>query len=760
MQNYDFLVLSPYEFENVSRDLLQKKLGVFLESFTSGRDNGIDLRSCKVKNDTLIIQAKRYSEYSSLLSNLKKEIPKVEKLKPTRYIITTTVGLTPPNKDEIKSLFEPYIINTEDIIGKDDLNNLLGLYKDIELKYYKLWLTSTVVLDRVIHSKIYNQSAFELEEIKNQLGLYVQNNSFRDAINILNENKYVIISGIPGIGKTTLSRVLIFALLSQEIEEFIYLADDIDDAYTFFSEGKKQVFFFDDFLGRNIFDPSQQINKDTKIVKLIEKIKRTNDKFLILATREYILRQAKQVYESFSLHNIELAKCTLDLSTYTNVIKAQILYNHLSYHNVPFEYVLNLMEGKRYLRLIRHKNYNPRIIETIINRKIWQHIDKNQFGDALISFFDNPESVWLYAFENLSRFSQYTLLSLLTTGGPILIEDLEEYVKEFLKINSFKYLVPFDSIIFNRTLRELEDTFIRTQKDSKDKYAIEFQNPSIQDFLVGYLRGKTDLIDSLLNSFIFKEQFFNVFTNDTNNENIKRLILLDIRQIELAAKRLVSTFKELKSSRIFRINQGEKKELVWLRYASDGYQYLLKVLDSFPNLTTIKELIYQELSENLYLDSYFYLEQDAYIKLLSKVDMTKVSIDKAQALKSLISHLGYVKNLKVFSNVKDVFPDEYEKVTADQSFQETLNKVIKDEIQSVKNDDISSLIKEIQDVENTYNTQYEPELEELQKRDTDYQTQLDKQIESHLDNPVNDEQINSHFEEERIITEMFNSFNQ
>lgn len=44
MAGYDFLVLQPDEFEEFSRDVLQRHLGIFIESFTSGPDGGIDLR--------------------------------------------------------------------------------------------------------------------------------------------------------------------------------------------------------------------------------------------------------------------------------------------------------------------------------------------------------------------------------------------------------------------------------------------------------------------------------------------------------------------------------------------------------------------------------------------------------------------------------------------------------------------------------------------------------------------------------------------
>lgn len=65
MNNYDFLILSASEFERLTRDLLQKHLGCYIESFTSGRDGGIDLRCAGIKDSSTIIQCKRYKEYSS-----------------------------------------------------------------------------------------------------------------------------------------------------------------------------------------------------------------------------------------------------------------------------------------------------------------------------------------------------------------------------------------------------------------------------------------------------------------------------------------------------------------------------------------------------------------------------------------------------------------------------------------------------------------------------------------------------------------------
>ena len=58
MLDYDFSVLQPCEFEYLTRDLLQKKENVFVESFTTGRDGGIDLRYLLVKTKKLLFKQK------------------------------------------------------------------------------------------------------------------------------------------------------------------------------------------------------------------------------------------------------------------------------------------------------------------------------------------------------------------------------------------------------------------------------------------------------------------------------------------------------------------------------------------------------------------------------------------------------------------------------------------------------------------------------------------------------------------------------
>ena len=42
MADYNYQLLQPTEFEDLARDILQVKEGIFIESFADGKDGGID----------------------------------------------------------------------------------------------------------------------------------------------------------------------------------------------------------------------------------------------------------------------------------------------------------------------------------------------------------------------------------------------------------------------------------------------------------------------------------------------------------------------------------------------------------------------------------------------------------------------------------------------------------------------------------------------------------------------------------------------
>ncbi|HEB36536.1 MAG TPA: hypothetical protein ENI18_11940 [Candidatus Aminicenantes bacterium] len=724
MPNYNFLNFSPAEFEELSRDLLQAELNLRLESFASGRDSGIDLRYSKGKKN-LIVQCKRYEKYSDLRTGLKKEAEKIKKLpqQPTRYIITSSVSLTNKNKNEIKAILTPYIKNNSDIYGRDDLNNLLGLHPSIERKHYKLWLSSVNILSRIQHSKIYNQTSFEEDVIFRNIKIYVQNESFKEALEIIKKNKYVIISGIPGIGKTTLARILVYYFLANGFEEFILLSESIGEGYKLYDKNKKQVFFFDDFLGkRNFFKANFANNEDARIINFIKKINESKNKILILATREYILNQAKITFESFEFFSVDTC-CIVDLSKYDKLVRSKILYNHLYFSELDKLYITSILERKNYLRIIEHPNYNPRIIESITKEKVWKLIPPKKFFIKFKKFLDYPEGIWKHAYEHqISDLSKIILVILTTTGTPILLEDLLLATQNFIKLHYSKHNIAYSGFEFEKSIKELENCFIISQKDDRNNIIIEFQNPSIQDFLINYLKNKRLLISDIISSAVFLNQLVENFTVDKKKRD---KICLYSETLNIFIRQITKDFDYLNFSILhLTISPHPRRERYWRRMPSSDLEKLYQIVIRFDyeKAPQIKKMIIDRLN-NFIPENLDSQEIEHYVHLLEKFNKN-LSIDKKEMLSSLFDSLNWARDVVEFTKIKNIYPDEYRIFLWIVNLEEKITGIIDEELYQDDLDILEELQYNIADLEESCAmdlSYYSSEIDERIADITDYE---------------------------------------
>jgi len=235
------------------------------------------------------LQAKHYagSTHAALKSEIKRERSSIDRLAPTRYVLATSRALTPTQKKELAALIGPPLQNEDDIIRAEDLNGLIRKYPDIEKSHIKLWLSGVDVLERVVRSAAHTINKITREEIEAKVRVYAPNPSSNGARDTLEAHHLVIISGPPGAGKTTLAEMLSCAYIA----ESLCRSRSLDDDFAAIEDSKKQVFFFDDFLGKVALNRNALSYKDSDLARSIKRVRKSPNARFILTTLAYILKR-------------------------------------------------------------------------------------------------------------------------------------------------------------------------------------------------------------------------------------------------------------------------------------------------------------------------------------------------------------------------------------------------------------------------------------------------------------------------------------
>lgn len=769
MSNYDFSTLNDKDFEELSRDLIQKELNITFESFKSGKDKGIDLRYSKpANNENIILQAKHYlkSGLSQLKSKLKsEEVAKAKKLNPSRYIITTSVPLSPQDKDDIKKEFEPYILSTGDIYGQDDLNNLLGKLPDIEKNHHKLWFSSTTILEKILSNAVHGRSEFQRELIIEKTKLFVECSYYDRAREILNNERVLLITGEPGAGKTTLAEFLTWKLMEKGFE-LIYIDDNLKEAEQLFSNDpeKKQIFYFDDFLGSNYLEVSSEKNFDSKIVNFIKRVKSHKNRVFIMTTRTVILNKARTELEKLDKPEFLASTYEVNVGSYIPKEKAQILYNHIFHSTVSEDLQEIIFENGNYYKIINHKNFNPRLIEFINSSYNVSASTSQEYLDFILNSLNNPEEVWKFVYENqTSEESKFLIMTLFSFPDKTKNEvHLEKAFESRLNYERYKNNYQIHSNSFNSSVKLLLNGFIRRNLIfesllGQKGFGYEFINPSIVDFLIYYLNNNKDEKMNVIKSSCYVEQLSfrfnyisktNVFFNDDEIKDIfswlEKIILED---------------------KLYSIYKGSKEiEIIY---------FIIKNFPKFKINNIIIYLINNLEIDKLHFGSFFYLETLLNFSSKEKELRSKILDIWEDLIKKLFDLSSDMEDLKFILNVFSLYQIDYNKFIENKNILSNIrkkltyfwNKNIESYIKDNENlsgtnyEEIRKEVLKLKDEFEIFNSDFGVRLDEFNSHfwDFDIQKKLDENIEAQYpdDDQLYDEWKDSHYPDSGSIDNLF-----
>lgn len=492
MPEYDFHQLSPYDLEVLTRDLLQAHWGSDLESFKAGRDGGIDLRYAPGPART-IVQVKHYlrTGLAGLLRDLKKEAVKVRRLAPSRYVLVTSVPLTPLNKDTIIQTIGADLLRPADVVGPEDLNNLLNQHSDVEGRHYKLWLASRGVLDRVIHNAAVTRSEFKARQVYDQARRYVASEAYPQALKMLAEERVVIIAGPPGVGKTTLADLLLYAHLEQGYQA-VLIQRDVEEGEKLFQPGLRQIFYFDDFMGATFAGERTSGGpgaSDRALLNFIATVRATPDARLVLTTREHVYAQALGRSERLRHAGLNELRVVLSMPSYNAMQRARILYNHLYFSDLPDAYRDELLRGEFYLKIVKHEKFNPRLIEWLSSYRRLKHVPVERYRNFIEDLLRDPSDIWRHAYEQeITDAGRSVLLAVRSLGGKCGVRLLEAAFGALHGYRAKRYNFLTQPDDFRSGMREVVNSFIKPWGTQ----GFDVIDPSVLDLLNAVVRGAPD----------------------------------------------------------------------------------------------------------------------------------------------------------------------------------------------------------------------------------------------------------------------------
>jgi hypothetical protein len=497
------------EFEELCKDVMQKKTSTSLRAFSKGRDGGIDLTDNTYQHN-IIVQVKHYigSSFANLRTTLKKEIGNALKWRPKQYFVCCGMQLTEANVREIYEMFSSFMESDKNIITLKEIDEFLQEPENIAVvrRHYKLWLYTSNILNEINNQDVFIDCEVLLSDIDEDCKFFVQTQIYNQCIDHLNNNGLLMITGGPGVGKTVTSKMLVLYYASQGYRVRYTTNGDITDIKKSLSNDRdcKEIVLLDDCLGQHYFNMKQ--TQENELLSLIKYIKLTPNKKLILNSRITIFNEAKERSIEFNkfFQERKIRNYLINMEQITPVEKAKIFYNHLVFKNVPPEYYRSIKENKNYLKIVQHTNYTPRIIEHVTLAANYLQVTASSYFEYVYENLANPNDIWKNEFErrlqNVDRAFISTLYSLTDTSVDY---DILRgcFNNRLSKLKSVDYTLDNFDLVVSRLNQSIINII-----DYKGNKHIGVINPSVNDYLkIVFAKNQAEL-NEVRNSICYFSQ--------------------------------------------------------------------------------------------------------------------------------------------------------------------------------------------------------------------------------------------------------------
>lgn len=412
---YDLHRLGWNSFQQLCLTIAREVLGQTVQSFLDSNDAGRDGAFAGIWRPAagqllcgkFVIQCKFSSKAGYLLtkSDIADEIPKVRKLVADGlcdvYILMTNAGVSGKQEAHIRSELLDAGSKHVLIYGSTWIEDQLKESTRLRMLVPRVYGLGD--LTQILDSRAYAQARAVLESLREDLAKVVITDSYRKAVNALDEHGFVLLIGEPAAGKTTIASMLAMAAADKWKSSVLKLADPAKVVERWNVDEPSQFFWIDDAFGVTQYESPLVHGWNHSLIQ-VKTMLRQGAK-VVMTSRDYIYNRARQDLKESAFPLLSESQVVIDVHDLSELERQQILYNHLKLGKQPTAFRSDIKQHLEYVAA--HPRFIPetarRIADPLFTKDLY--VSKYHLGQ----FVEKREQLLLDVIQGLDAASKAAL---------------------------------------------------------------------------------------------------------------------------------------------------------------------------------------------------------------------------------------------------------------------------------------------------------------------------------------------------------------
>ncbi len=353
MGEYRLDLLGWYQFERLCQTLLSVTFGLDVETWGGQRDWGRDawaegplrfpspqrerkgpyLFQCKFVEDAAAIGPRRATTRVKAL--LRHEAKRIEDRlaagwrSPRHYVVMTNARLTGPGKDDCVAIVSRVLPGTRvHLVDERQLEPMITAAPGVRLSFPQILSLRDLsgVLERVVNRDLRNRADALLADAADLATVFMPTRAYHRAVDLLNQHGFVVLTGPPETGKTSIARIIALARAADGWD--VIDCRTPEDLERMFERERPQVFVADDAFGSTEYRPDLAEEWAARLPSILRRVDRCH--WLAWTSRSAPLRAGltRLHLQGAAERFPDPSKVLVDAARLTRDEKALMLYRH------------------------------------------------------------------------------------------------------------------------------------------------------------------------------------------------------------------------------------------------------------------------------------------------------------------------------------------------------------------------------------------------------------------------------------------------